>query len=163
MLVFTTSPDHVDELNEFVQQLNPVAFTRVLRGLGKVLASYNDKAVEEDTLKKSSTGSLPSGQQVYCQYVLDDPNHVEGISVDQSLQVPKFEKNWLISPPGSPPVGWEPIVEESPNSQHLAHDIQLKLDELGNALLNDHSAGPQIVISEHNNTKETSPSRQFEH
>ncbi|GAA6000832.1 uncharacterized protein JCM10292_006450 [Rhodotorula paludigena] len=33
------------------------------------------------------------------------------------LEVPSSGKNFLISPPGSPPVGWEQIEEEAPNTQ----------------------------------------------
>ncbi|GAA5920230.1 hypothetical protein JCM1841_000431 [Sporobolomyces salmonicolor] len=33
------------------------------------------------------------------------------------LSVPPLSKNFLISPPGSPPVGWEQIEEEAPNTQ----------------------------------------------
>ncbi|GAA5896506.1 hypothetical protein JCM5296_000686 [Sporobolomyces johnsonii] len=33
------------------------------------------------------------------------------------LSVPALSKNFLISPPGSPPVGWEQIEEEAPNTQ----------------------------------------------
>jgi hypothetical protein len=39
------------------------------------------------------------------------------------LQVPELEKNWLISPPGSPPVGWQQIREDPPNATVLPHDL----------------------------------------
>lgn len=38
------------------------------------------------------------------------------------LSVPALSRNFLISPPGSPPVGWEQTLEEAPNSQTHAHD-----------------------------------------
>ena len=46
-------------------------------------------------------------------------------SVFQSnyLTVPGVDKNFLISPPGSPPIGWEPIKEDPPNTQTLAEDL----------------------------------------
>ncbi|KAI8327489.1 Calcipressin [Choanephora cucurbitarum] len=40
-----------------------------------------------------------------------------------SLQVPKFERNLLISPPGSPCEGWQQIEEDAPNQAVLASDL----------------------------------------
>jgi hypothetical protein len=46
------------------------------------------------------------------------------------LRPPAVEKNFLISPPGSPPVGWEPIKEEPPNATPLADDLMAALRKL---------------------------------
>jgi hypothetical protein len=46
------------------------------------------------------------------------------------LKPPALEKNFLISPPGSPPVGWEQTVEEPPNSTPLAEDLIVALRRL---------------------------------
>lgn len=46
------------------------------------------------------------------------------------LKPPPLEKNFLISPPGSPPVGWEPIKEEPPNAAPLADDLIAALKKL---------------------------------
>jgi hypothetical protein len=46
------------------------------------------------------------------------------------LRPPPIEKNFLISPPGSPPVGWEPIREEPPNTATLAGDLIAALKKL---------------------------------
>ncbi|KAI7896907.1 Calcipressin [Mucor mucedo] len=40
-----------------------------------------------------------------------------------SLQVPQFERNLLISPPGSPFDGWEQIAEDPPNQAILGSDL----------------------------------------
>ncbi|CAG8434287.1 1772_t:CDS:2 [Ambispora gerdemannii] len=45
------------------------------------------------------------------------------IDKSQHLAVPKIEKNWLISPPRSPPVDWTQTREDSPNSNTLADDL----------------------------------------
>lgn len=46
------------------------------------------------------------------------------------LEVPALERNWLISPPGSPPVGWTQIKEDPPNSQMLHHDLIAALSHI---------------------------------
>lgn len=46
------------------------------------------------------------------------------------LAPPELEKNFLISPPGSPPIGWEQITEEPPNAAPLAEDLLAALEKL---------------------------------
>ncbi|PCH38566.1 Calcipressin [Wolfiporia cocos MD-104 SS10] len=49
---------------------------------------------------------------------------------DKYLRPPEIEKNFLISPPGSPPVGWEPVREDPPNATPLAEDLIAALRKL---------------------------------
>ena len=46
------------------------------------------------------------------------------------LRPPVPERNFLISPPGSPPVGWKQTQEEPPNEVALAEDLQCALEQL---------------------------------
>ncbi|KAJ7712046.1 Calcipressin [Mycena metata] len=61
------------------------------------------------------------------------------------LRPPAIEKNFLISPPGSPPVGWEPIKEEPPNATPLADDLMAALRKLQ---VNERSSGPEVLIEQ---------------
>ncbi|KAI8991849.1 Calcipressin [Mycotypha africana] len=45
-----------------------------------------------------------------------------------NLQVPQFQRNLLISPPGSPFEGWEQIEEDAPNQKVLASDLMHAAD-----------------------------------
>ncbi|TIB82351.1 Calcipressin [Wallemia mellicola] len=59
------------------------------------------------------------------------PTPITGKELDNlHLSVPGIEKNFLISPPGSPPVGWEPIVEDPPNTETLAEDLVAALESI---------------------------------
>lgn len=49
---------------------------------------------------------------------------------DHYLRPPAIEKNFLISPPGSPPEGWEHIKEDPPNATPLADDLIAALQKL---------------------------------
>jgi len=49
---------------------------------------------------------------------------------DLFLPVPPTTKNFLISPPGSPPIGWEQAHEEPPNRDALAADLVAALQRL---------------------------------
>lgn len=61
-----------------------------------------------------------------------------------TLPVPNTDKNFLISPPGSPPVGWEQIREDPPNMDTLADDLARALELLS-------TAGPEGMVEEGSN------------
>jgi Calcipressin len=46
------------------------------------------------------------------------------------LRPPVPERNFLISPPGSPPVGWVPVKEDPPNESPLAQDLMDALERV---------------------------------
>jgi calcipressin-2 len=50
------------------------------------------------------------------------------------LEPPVLEKNWLISPPGSPQENWVQIREDPPNSVTLHDDIQTALNLLAHQM-----------------------------
>lgn len=64
--------------------------------------------------------------------------------VDAHLRPPDAERNFLISPPGSPPEGWEPIEEEGPNLHPLADDLRRALESLQIAA----SGGKEVLVDE---------------
>lgn len=59
-----------------------------------------------------------------------DPTPLDQLDNPDLLRPPALEKNFLISPPGSPPVGWEQIREEPPNNTPLADDLIAALTKL---------------------------------
>jgi len=62
------------------------------------------------------------------------------------LRPPAIEKNFLISPPGSPPVGWEQIAEEPPNISPLAEDLIAALRKLQLAAGAAASGGREMLL-----------------
>jgi len=48
----------------------------------------------------------------------------------QLLHPPQLEKNWLISPPGSPPVGWQQTTEDPPNKHVMPLDLSAALHHI---------------------------------
>lgn len=56
--------------------------------------------------------------------------HTEFTPTDQHLQAPKSDKLFFISPPPSPPHGWETRNEEPPNKEVHAQDLAHALAKL---------------------------------
>lgn len=67
---------------------------------------------------------------------------------DGHLAVPATDRNFLISPPGSPPIGWEPIKEDPPNRETLADDLIRALGSLRDKGLGVHSHQPEALKSD---------------
>ncbi|KAJ7577449.1 Calcipressin-domain-containing protein [Mycena floridula] len=102
-----------------------------LPGFGRILVVYvNDRDAETaklqcDTIKLDAT---PDRAAVTLRVYRADPNPISAES--SYLEPPPIEKNFLISPPGSPPVGWEQLREEPPNVTPLADDLIAALRKL---------------------------------
>ncbi|EEB09651.1 calcipressin [Schizosaccharomyces japonicus yFS275] len=149
MLIFSANTDCLPSLEELIQKipLTPKTITR-LKGLGKILVEYETKDDERSVQQAIDGTFLQGGRPVRCEH--DDTTEwlqeLRGAMGD-SLVVPELEKNWLISPPCSPPADWQPVREESPNARHLAEDLQARLNELGELRIGNSCGGPEIIIS----------------
>ncbi|GAA5947192.1 hypothetical protein JCM3765_001567 [Sporobolomyces pararoseus] len=107
-----------------------------LEKLGRVLVVYDEVGdstnakeemdgfvweEDEETLRQqvsSSTNTLDTTPQpLRAFYGPNIPLPIPTSLSSTLLSVPSTGKNFLISPPGSPPVGWEQIEEDAPNKQ----------------------------------------------
>lgn len=79
-----------------------------------------------------------------------------------SLTVPPLDKNFLISPPGSPPVGWEQIKEDPPNTETLAADLMSALQDLqlGQNTPKEHSQPSSVRETTPQNSRPSSPTNE---
>ncbi|WVN89650.1 uncharacterized protein L203_104880 [Cryptococcus depauperatus CBS 7841] len=62
------------------------------------------------------------------------------------LAPPPLPHNFLISPPGSPPEGWEPTVEDAPNRVIFPEDLQRALEAL--ELSGGRGDGKNVILEE---------------
>ncbi|KAM6500986.1 Calcipressin domain containing protein [Amanita muscaria] len=118
-----------------------------LPGFGRIIIVYEN----EDHAEEAKTVCDPiilqgeesdKGPQMVLRVYRADPNplipknpafgdgYFSMIPQENYLQPPPIEKNFLISPPGSPPVGWEQIKEDPPNQTPLAEDLMAALRRL---------------------------------
>ncbi|KAF9464581.1 Calcipressin [Collybia nuda] len=109
-----------------------------LPGFGRIIIvfRYEDHA---ESAKQHCDPIVLQGSHDRSEVVLRvyraDPNPIidgDDITVPAAnyLRPPALEKNFLISPPGSPPVGWEQIQEDPPNATPLADDLMQALRKL---------------------------------
>lgn len=86
-----------------------------------------------------------------------DPNPIIETSSDSTipeanfLRPPQLDANFLISPPGSPPVGWEPLKAVATNATVLPDDLAAALRRLQtsaniNAVLLDPHEGSGVGV-----------------
>jgi hypothetical protein len=133
-----------------------------LRGLGRIILVYWDERNAEDA--KLGTDGLSLGtdsnvwvatvQHCHLYWFESRPAFVMRVfrgaptptqaTEPARLTVPPLEKNFLISPPGSPPVGWEPVIEDPPNRNTLASDLVEALRRLQLS----REGGVEVLVSE---------------
>jgi len=146
--VLSVLRDHFDLYGEINQWVPLTAF-------GRILVVYTtEEAVEH--AKRTCDPIILSGtsdrSEVTLRVFRADPNPVIPYSASASgyipeanyLRPPALEKNFLISPPGSPPVGWEPIKEDPPNATPLAEDLMTALQRL--QIEQRGREGPEILL-----------------
>lgn len=113
-----------------------------IRAFGRaIIVYYENHAAEKGKLSLDGieVGGVPGYPLVTLRVYRGDPTPLEPPTSDSDdphkrdpyhLAPPSPTKNFLISPPGSPPVGWEPIKEEPPNATPLADDLIAALNKL---------------------------------
>ncbi|KAL0567143.1 hypothetical protein V5O48_014842 [Marasmius crinis-equi] len=120
-----------------------------LPGFGRILVVYEDEEYAENAKRYSDPIALDATHdrpELVMRVYRADPNPLLSTlnSEDRYLQPPEIERNFLISPPGTPPVGWEPIQEDPPNSTPLADDLIAALKNLH--LQQDHMRGSGVEV-----------------
>lgn len=102
-----------------------------MRSLCRIIVSYPtiEAAIEIRQLLDGSSLSENDRVRIY----FGEPTPILGEEgEDQHLKAPSLGKLLFISPPPSPPAGWEIREEEPPNKDVHAEDLQRALAGLGN-------------------------------
>jgi hypothetical protein len=112
-----------------------------LQGFGRIIVVY-ESAHHAELAKRQCDPILIDGrndeENIVLRVYRADPNPLIPRGEQKNawmphssyLRPPPVEKNFLISPPGSPPVGWEQIREDPPNATPLADDLIVALRRL---------------------------------
>ncbi|CCM04527.1 uncharacterized protein FIBRA_06708 [Fibroporia radiculosa] len=141
----------LDTLHNHFASYGPVYAWAPLKSFARILLVY----YSEDDAEHAKVdcdflfiGATPSSPATTLRVYRADPTPIvsSGNSAKDNmyLRPPEHEKNFLISPPGSPPVGWEQIREDPPNSTPLAADLITALRRL--QLQEEQRSGPGLAV-----------------
>jgi hypothetical protein len=138
------SPDALALLKTRLDSFGELKYLVPFKALKRLVVVYSS-TIEAIAAKEGlSNVSVYFGQQTSSE------------SVDY-LKVPEVEKNFLLSPPGSPPIDWVQIRESNPYKfSHALEDIEaLDLDNETLQESNNNCGGSRIVLNFNNPNPET--------
>ncbi|KAF7186835.1 Calcipressin-like protein [Pseudocercospora fuligena] len=121
--IFTAS--NLESIRAAINQHAQIHTFSPLKSFRRIIVSFytTEDAVN---IRQVLDGETVLGHRVRVYFGKDTKINVE----DQHLQAPESGKLFFISPPPSPPVGWESRNEDPPNKQVHAEDLAVALANL---------------------------------
>ncbi|KAI1388884.1 Calcipressin-domain-containing protein [Hypoxylon trugodes] len=128
-------PDNLQTLRELISGTAPIYTWSPLKSFRRIVVSFFD---EEAAIRVRSVwdGEAIMGER--CRVYFGQPTPLD-LHKDDTLKLPDAGKLFFISPPPSPPHGWEMKLEDAPNKQVHAEDLADALAKLR------HQAAPADV------------------
>lgn len=128
-------PENLHTIRTLVEDIAPVHAFAPLKSFRRIVVSFwdDDAAIR---VRPEFDGKVIMGDR--CKVYFGQPTPVH--SRDEHLALPDAGKLFFISPPPSPPHGWEMRLEDAPNKQVHA-------DDLAEALAKLHSQRPAVAES----------------
>ncbi|RVD82298.1 uncharacterized protein DFL_006728 [Arthrobotrys flagrans] len=118
--------DHLQGLRDVIASSATLASWAPLKSFARIVCSFYS---EEDAIKVRGEldGEFLMGHRMKIYFGTHTPVTPP---TDQHLQAPESQKLFFISPPPSPPVGWELRNEEPPNTLVMPEDLASALSKL---------------------------------
>jgi hypothetical protein len=118
-------PDNLQTIRTLVEDIAPVHAFAPLKSFRRIVASFwdEDAAIR---VRASFDGKAFLGDRCKVYFGQPTPVHAR----DEHLALPDAGKLFFISPPPSPPHGWEMRLEDAPNKQVHADDLAEALAKL---------------------------------
>jgi hypothetical protein len=128
-------PDNLLTIRKLIEDMAPVHAFAPLKSFRRIVVSFWDEDAAA-RVRPAFDGKTIMGDR--CKVYFGQPTPVE--SRDEHLALPDAGKLFFISPPPSPPHGWEMRLEDAPNKQVHA-------DDLAEALAKLHGRRPAVADS----------------
>jgi hypothetical protein len=119
------NPSNLVQIRELINQHAPIHVWAPLKSFRRIVTSFFDteSAIQ---IRQNLDGEVLMGCRIRVYFGLNTPLNPS----DQHLPLPKSDKLFFISPPPSPPMGWEMHNEEEPNKIVHAEDLAAALAKL---------------------------------
>ncbi|KAI0392482.1 Calcipressin-domain-containing protein [Xylariaceae sp. FL0594] len=119
-------PDNLQTIRELIEASAPIYTWSPLKSFRRIVVSFLD---EQAAIKVRSIwdGEAIMGER--CRVYFGQHTPLD-LSKDNHLNLPDAGKLFFISPPPSPPHGWEMRLEDAPNKQVHAQDLAEALAKL---------------------------------
>lgn len=122
----TFLPQNLQHIHNLLSTPTPLNSFSPLRSLRRIIVSY--PTVEAAVAIRQLLDGTPLSQNDRVRIYFGEPTPLLGEQgEDQHLKAPSLGKLLFISPPPSPPAGWEIREEEPPNKDVHAEDLQRAL------------------------------------
>lgn len=119
-------PENLQTIRELISATAPVHTWAPLKSFRRIVVSFFD---EESAIKVRQVwdGGAIMGQRCRVYFGQETPLN---LNQDKHLALPDAGKLFFISPPPSPPHGWEQTLEDAPNKLVHADDLAAALAKL---------------------------------
>jgi hypothetical protein len=130
-------PDNLQTIKDLINKSAPIHSWAPLKSFRRIIVSFFDEA-SAIRIRQILDGEAVMGERVRVYF--GQPTSIE--TKDEHLPLPDAGKLFFISPPPSPPRGWEMKLEGAPNKQVHAEDLAEALAKLHHKPRTDLPASP---------------------
>ena len=130
-------PDNLQTIKDLINNSAPIHSWAPLKSFRRIIVSFFDEA-SAIRIRQILDGEAIMGERVRVYF--GQPTSIE--TKDEHLPLPDAGKLFFISPPPSPPHGWEMKLEGAPNKQVHAEDLAEALAKLHHKPRTDLPASP---------------------
>jgi hypothetical protein len=119
------NPSNLVQMRELINQHAPIHTWAPLKSFRRIVVSFFD-VDSAISIRQTLDGETVMGCRIRVYFGMNTPLNPS----DQHLPLPKSDKLFFISPPPSPPMGWEMHNESEPNKIVHAEDLAAALARL---------------------------------
>ncbi|PVU87181.1 hypothetical protein BB559_006191 [Furculomyces boomerangus] len=145
-----------DLLYEKLKEFGDIYHFSKLKSFSRCLVVYRTTIEAKKAKESLENYEIEPGNKLRMYFSLHTPL---SYTTNSFLEVPKSEKLMLISPPGSPIIGWTQNPEDSPNKTYMDDNLVKALEELKSGVYKLDMDDVESVVSFNLDNGESSSSR----